>query len=520
MRAAEILTEVDWFDKSPLIDVLQKHRGRFLHMTKVPKLGVNPTKLHNDPHGIYFYPVDWVLQKPERVARGEQYGLNSPYYFICDADLSAHGVTLSSLTMGQLERIAAANGWDEYLNAFLASDDQGKRAMMTAFASWKTPGHILWHLLDGLQRKKLTTWNKALKGIAFIHDDGNGIIHPNEPSQLLVFDPRILRVVEMGENTPIDHTKSDPQSFIDQWRRPTMAIMKGIQEMFGGDITYRSYRDLTPYRGPNKKPRAPGMPQIRFAVGEHQFELYFTTRHGDISLYLEARFRRERETRQVAGFNDFLNGSIEDIVSKVEAVVGTISMETDDLRFDPLFTPEEATSFIKDRILGEGVNAPTSVEIDNDPRGGGTYARIWVSSEHQVRGVGITTRVMASIDREQIKVFAQLRGKESVLWPREVASNDLETAADLLFERVTQSLADFRDNVGPSADSFSRAKLFYYESDLDACIGFLATESGLSFDGRMGKTYAKEIAVWNGLGQYDKASIIDKLKRYAETGRA
>lgn len=244
----QTLTELDWYERSPLADILRRHRGRWVHFSRgapnrdiyqlhqnnqllptpdrpantyssramkahqrqvsrinrmnatepVPKIGVNPRKFHRDPFGIYFYPVDWVLSGTEKLRRGDQYGQDMPVYHIADIDLSSPGVVLGSVRWEQVEEIAARNGWRDQLDAFRALPPEQQKATLPRYSNPDKPGAVLWHFVERLVAKGETTWAKAYRGLTYIRDDGNSIIHSNEPDQLLVLDPRIIKVVETG----------------------------------------------------------------------------------------------------------------------------------------------------------------------------------------------------------------------------------------------------------------------------------------------------------------------------------
>jgi len=94
-----ILSELTWYDRSPLTSVLKANRGRWIHFTNTPKLGVNVRSMWDSgPKGVYFYPVDYLLTKTDRMKDGLQYGFNFKYYFLCDLDLSKPGIVLDEFT--------------------------------------------------------------------------------------------------------------------------------------------------------------------------------------------------------------------------------------------------------------------------------------------------------------------------------------------------------------------------------------------------------------------------------------
>src|SRR5437762_1390454 len=100
------IREAAWHETYPAAEYLARYPHRFVHFSDVPKLGVNPSKSHRDPPGIYFYPNQWLLDN----YRGFQYGLVSPYAFIASIQTRAKGVVnLGRMTRAQALTIARAN---------------------------------------------------------------------------------------------------------------------------------------------------------------------------------------------------------------------------------------------------------------------------------------------------------------------------------------------------------------------------------------------------------------------------
>ena len=275
------LFEVDFYDRSPLTAVLKRHRGKWIHFSKgapnrsyrdaklepeperpayydraknkqyqrdllrvarrnaiqpVPKIGINPRSIWQDPSGVYCYPVDWLLSGHERIMSGNQYGMNFPYYYICEIKLDdPNGVNLGTITWDQIEAIAARNGWLEPLRAFRELPPAEQKAQLFGYARPDLPGSFFWHFIDRMVKDGKMTWTKAYRGVSYVRDPNLSIIHSNEPNQILVLDPRILKVVEMGDNRhPVQAYSS--QNEMDQWMHALLTILKTVRGEVGGAV--------------------------------------------------------------------------------------------------------------------------------------------------------------------------------------------------------------------------------------------------------------------------------------------
>ncbi len=70
------------------------HKGYYIHFGKTPKVGVSTVHAHTDPHGVYFYKLDWLIDN----AKFDQYALTYPYYSIVAIKKSTKGITLQDFT--------------------------------------------------------------------------------------------------------------------------------------------------------------------------------------------------------------------------------------------------------------------------------------------------------------------------------------------------------------------------------------------------------------------------------------
>lgn len=206
-----ILNEIHYFDRFPEIGrVAYQYPDSYIHFSEVPKLGVHPKPGHRDPYGVYFYPMSYLEEHD--FAAFSLYRSASPYAFVADLDLTGDdGVHLSHDPWEKLRAIAERNGWGEYLDrvwndpyAYLRFYKNGAVEYLVedgnAGAAFYATADILVNDPKLFDRKKRERWSRLLRGVAFLNDDGDRIIHPAEPAQVCVRDPRLIRVREMVVN--------------------------------------------------------------------------------------------------------------------------------------------------------------------------------------------------------------------------------------------------------------------------------------------------------------------------------
>jgi len=215
---------------------IKKFPKDYVHFTDVNKLGIRPSKFsHRDPPGIYFYPCKWLLQYK---AKSFQYGLNKPYFFVARVNLRAlNGFNLPTVTLAEVESLAKRNDW--YKDYLAITDDQTLLADTPIYRNnkklLKKPGGLFYAICDYLVNlKKSHPWLQLLRGLDYISDSA-GIINDGEPSQLLVFSIKNLKILESGEN------KNDAQKVYS-------GIFDSLAKKYKGTLTWKNkvqYLDLT-----------------------------------------------------------------------------------------------------------------------------------------------------------------------------------------------------------------------------------------------------------------------------------
>lgn len=184
--------------KQDTIDELRSlqaaHRGQrlFVTFTQVQKLGINPGSNHGTPLGIYSYPIQYVIERNLEVPyAGEQ-----PYIQVFRPASGANVVQLGKLTWDQAYTLVDAI--PSAINAEPLDRDDDDDSDEYDRPDKSSPGAYLWAwvhnyaagIASGLNGIKVATRRifKAIGIDALWDDQGQGIIHPNEPLQAVFFD--------------------------------------------------------------------------------------------------------------------------------------------------------------------------------------------------------------------------------------------------------------------------------------------------------------------------------------------
>jgi hypothetical protein len=260
------LFELDWHDGSPVARALERHRGRgrYVHFSRVLKMGFNPRKSHADPHGIYFYPVDWILDRDNAPTRsGDLWGLTYPYWFVAEIDKQhAPGLTLSDVQWEDVQAIAAMNGWRDDMEENIERGGWSEWMGTYSSVAVERPGPFFWDFVHELDRTKRMTFARSLRGLGWIEDDGLGLIHDEEPEQLIVFDRRLIRVVDSGRQSDWTGLRRD----FNYWRPAVATLMQQAAKRFAGTVTWQTRRPVANFTVDDM--------HFTLAVEEHPFAVY------------------------------------------------------------------------------------------------------------------------------------------------------------------------------------------------------------------------------------------------------
>lgn len=184
----------------------------FVSFTELEKLGVNPRSVHDTPIGVYAYPATYFKRrvgKNKETTDNIPYASNQPYVNIFK--LSGNVVNLNKMKAKEadayLKRLAERvgqdtiqkltdefNGPDRHENITDADIEYGD----IAYYDKHTPGGLLWYVVWRIagEKPKLNIAMTSLlryMGIDAAIDIGEGIIHPNEATQVVVVNPTVIK---------------------------------------------------------------------------------------------------------------------------------------------------------------------------------------------------------------------------------------------------------------------------------------------------------------------------------------
>ena len=198
------------------------------------KIGINPRSHYNTPLGVYFYPLDYVISYSEEHGRlsADFTGGNWKYLWIVRLNYSDD----EAFDCNHLSR-EHANEIENNLAEWASETGVDFPDYYKEDARVNTPAGRIWNLFRLLsgnytdKRKTFKTpvlWNWLMRheGFKLATDFGDGIIHPNEATQVVVFDPRIIKPVNYIKAPPANtkYTFKTDLSKVDPTRRQGIII--------------------------------------------------------------------------------------------------------------------------------------------------------------------------------------------------------------------------------------------------------------------------------------------------------
>lgn len=532
------LFEMDWYDKSPLTVVLKKYRGqgRWIHfggapnrdirsvkltpeperpgswsrqgerqyqrkltavrrqnaVYQVPKLGVNPRSMWQDPKGVYFYPVDFLLSGFERIVSGNQYGLDRPFYYVCDLNLNdPNGVDLGTMTWADVEAIAQRNGWLDQMQEFRQLPPEEQKKQLFSYSRPDLPGSFFWHFIDRNVKDGKMTWNKAFRGVSYIRDPNLSIIHSNEPDQVLVLNPRLIKVLDAGENkAPIKAGGGSDQ--MEQWWYALLTVIKRVRGEYGGDLTWMKKR-----------------PSLKFSKGFGHFELTIPVRSDrmEVGLNLNITYGRAQDQLYI-NYDTLTKQSLEQIVGTISQRVDQIAKRKTDLLFKPIFPIATGEKIITQQ-MADNLEMPIDTTIYNS-ESQRSYDSVSMRGETQreVDRVMIKTACYISMHTDYISGSVNVHGGNQYLIS---AQSDYQ-------ERFTDPLAMMRSIAEKARENFANMGSYYAPKENDrywrprfrtqeefrAFMGWVVVNCGLSLGGELRKLFPDEVAAYEAYPDRDE----------------
>lgn len=470
------LNEIEFQYTSPVVNEISRYAGKglFIHFGQTPKLGVNlVSKTHNDPKGVYFYDLDWMLNE-ERFHKGEQYATNYPYWTIVRL-VSNNGIVMSKLTFDDLERLADKNGfknweWAQFKTSYHENSERLPRKYPEAT--------MLMRYLRGQKNPNL-----PLRGLDFLHDDGLGVIHSREANQMVIFNPRAIQVVATGQFTPPKKTRKDQ---LGGDKHMVMSVIGALQKKYGGEVTWLHKRPTLTIQSDNAKHAISYMGE---GFNERlRIESYWGRAQKFDSIALDKMSRLS-----MAQVMDFFVSMIDPINQL--AALGR------DLLFTPSIDLDEAENEIKD-MIDTGFTFTT--EIDNNSNSLSISA---AKELEPIKGLKFMVLIVASVHDDI----------NDNRWLSRIAVNNHTVAQSRNFDshkiipNTISTVDELTDSAKPQNDgnNYSRRR-FYYERDYQNFIGWMAHNSGII---QIRKAFETQVASYLRLSDMQKQNLLEEIRR-------
>lgn len=166
----------------------------FFTMTEINKIGINPKSRYNTPLGIYSYPLtnEYLLKL---INNKLPYAGEKPYINV---------FTISSPTFN-LSNYNESNLNEDVRKCKILYKDKEFFSSQLNFAFKEADGtnpiDKFWNLTRVLSETSLK-WNVLLRSLGYdnFYDPGTGRIHPSEPTQCVILDPKIIIRVDVFLN--------------------------------------------------------------------------------------------------------------------------------------------------------------------------------------------------------------------------------------------------------------------------------------------------------------------------------
>jgi hypothetical protein len=151
--------------------------------TAIDKVGINPKSGYDTPLGIYFYPIDYVIEKRMNVPFAKE----QPYLNVCE-------FTRPDKILHMTDDVNNQKGL-ELLNVFPQEEVDLAMESLEKNYFFRSDYSKLWLITREIAFHKPVLWNANLRkcGIDGFVDHGTGTIHTNEPTQGVVFTGTALR---------------------------------------------------------------------------------------------------------------------------------------------------------------------------------------------------------------------------------------------------------------------------------------------------------------------------------------
>lgn len=181
----------------------------FASFTSLEKLGINPSSEYDTPIGIYAYPLRYVRDEiGDRDTTWLPFAGDKPYVNFFSLKKSANILVSTKFTAEDSDRL-----YGKLYDLFGEEDVDAHYANSERSAFVKTAFGRFWYVTFMLSKEygknKPAFWNGLFRkiGVDAVLDLGDGVIHDNEPTQIVVFNPAVINGVERIRNVRTKETQ-------------------------------------------------------------------------------------------------------------------------------------------------------------------------------------------------------------------------------------------------------------------------------------------------------------------------
>lgn len=185
-------------------------------MTDLPKVGVNPGSTYNTPLGIYFYPADYYVVVRGRVPFQADANYINILQLTTNKILYLNQMDTTSMTaaLDKLKQLPAVKNLsaDQNIDRLIKDADHKARKKSEPgkfwYVLWKLSNLLAAHNYKYADEQAHSVWNYLFRQLGYdvVIDQGESIIHENEPNQGFIVNPRGTYRLEKTINNVGRHT--------------------------------------------------------------------------------------------------------------------------------------------------------------------------------------------------------------------------------------------------------------------------------------------------------------------------
>jgi hypothetical protein len=185
-------------------------------MTDLPKVGVNPGSTYNTPLGIYFYPADYYVVVRGRVPFQADANYINILQLTTNKILYLNQMDTTSMTaaLDKLKQLPAVKNLsaDQNIDRLIKDADHKARKKSEPgkfwYVLWKLSNLLAAHNYKYADEQAHSVWNSLFRQLGYdvVIDQGESIIHENEPNQGFIVNPRGTYRLEKTINNVGRHT--------------------------------------------------------------------------------------------------------------------------------------------------------------------------------------------------------------------------------------------------------------------------------------------------------------------------